>query len=412
MKKHYVRTTLFLLLLAQLAAHAGGFQLNTQGVRQLGMAHTGTGLAMDGSVLFFNPGQLPFLKNRFVVTGGVSFLLPRTIYKEPEPGFYREYMVPNTSTPVHLYAAFRADSASRFAFGLGVYNPYGSRAQWPSGWKGQFIIREISLTTFYIQPTAAYRITDWLSAGAGFVYATGSFSLAKGVPVQNMQEEYGDAVLEGAASGMGWNAGLAARFKQGLSFGLSMRSGVQVEVSDGNADFTVPASVATNFPDGKFSTKLRLPSTISFGAGYTKDKLQLALDINRTGWSSYDTLNIDFEQNTEKLADVHSAREYKDVFTVRLGANYIINEHVEVRGGLYFDQTPVQNGYLTPETPDSDRIGITAGTTYNINEKIGINLFYLYTQGKNRTDTNLETGFSGTYKTIANGFGASVAVQF
>ena len=155
-----------------------------------------------------------------------------------------------------------------------------------------------------------------------------------------------------------------------------------------------------------------MPSTISFGAGYTKDKLQLALDINRTGWSSYDTLNIDFEQNTDKLADVHSARMYKDVFTFRLGANYIINEHVEVRGGLYFDQTPVQDGYLTPETPDSDRIGITAGTTYNINEKIGINLFYLFTQGKNRTDTNLETGFSGTYKTIANGFGASVAVQF
>lgn len=411
MIKRYAFVTI-LSLLTQLAAQAGGFQLNTQGVRQLGMAHTGTALAMDGSVLFFNPGQLPFLKNRFVVTGGVSFLLPRTIYKEPQPGFYHEYMVPNTSTPVHLYAAFRPDTASRLAFGLGVYNPYGSRAQWPSDWKGQFIIREISLTTFYIQPTVAYRITDWLSAGVGGVYATGSFSLAKGVPVQNMQEEYGDASLSGSASGTGWNAGLAARFKQGLSFGLSMRSGVQVEVGSGTADFTVPSALEEYFPDGKFSTKLRLPSTISLGAAYTKNKWQLALDINRTGWSSYDTLHIDFEQNTEKLADVHSAREYKDVMTFRFGANYKINEHVEVRSGVYFDQTPVQDGYLTPETPDSDRIGITAGGTYNINSKLGVNLFYLYTQGSNRTDTNLETGFSGTYKTIANGFGASIAVQF
>lgn len=399
------------LLFSSSALIAGGFQLNTHGSRQLGMAHTGTGLHLDASSVLFNPGAIAFQQQNWIAAGGVSFIMPRTIYQEPAPGIYHTYMVSHTATPVNLYLSFRPDS-SRFAFGLGVYNPYGSRAEWPSDWKGQFIIREISLKTFYIQPTAAVRITDWLSAGAGFVYATGNFSLAKGVPVQNQSGEWGDAELEGDASGFGWNAGIYGKFGEHFSAGITMRSGVAVEVNNGTADFTVPAALADYFPDGTFTTKLKLPSTISAGLGYTNGKWKLALDLNRTGWSSYDTLSIDFAQNTDKLEDVHSARLYKDVFTLRLGAEYVMNEKIQLRAGFYLDQTPVQDGYLTPETPDTDRFGITAGSTYNFNEHFCVNLFYLYTQGGQRSDTNLETGFSGKYQTKVNSFGAGIACSF
>lgn len=410
MIKRYA-TSLFFLFLSCSVIRAGGFQLNTHGIRQLGMAHTGTGLMMDASGIFFNPGGLAFQQNKWMIAGGASFIMPRTIYEEPDPGFYHTYMVSHVANPLNLYLSFHPDS-SRFAFGIGVYNPYGSRAEWPEQWKGQFIIREISLKTFYIQPTASVRITDWLSAGAGFVYATGSFSLAKGVPVQNQSAEYGDAELEGDASGFGWNAGLYGKFGDHFSAGITMRSGVAVQVANGKADFTVPSSLAEYFPDGSFTTELRLPSTISAGLGYSTDKWKFALDVNRTGWSSYDTLNIDFAQNTDKLDDVHSARMYKDVFTVRIGANYSVNKKLELRAGFYLDQTPVQDGYLTPETPDTDRFGITAGSSYQFTDQISANIFYLFTQGGYRTDTNLETGFSGTYKTIVNSFGAGIACSF
>lgn len=404
-------TSAFFLLLTCSVIRAGGFQLNTHGCRQLGMAHTGTGLFMDASSLFFNPGALGFQQKNWMIAGGASFIMPRTIYQEPRPGIYSEYMVPHTATPINLYLTFHPDS-SRFAFGIGVYNPYGSRAEWPAQWKGQFIIREISLETFYIQPTAAVRITDWLSAGAGFVYATGSFSLAKGVPVQNQSGDYGDAELKGDASGFGWNAGLYGKFGEHFSAGITMRSGVSVEVANGNADFTVPTALADYFPDGSFTTKLNLPSVISAGLGYSTEKWKFALDVNRTGWSSYDTLNIDFATNTDKLDDVHSARLYKDVFTLRAGANYTLNNKLELRAGFYLDQTPVQDGYLTPETPDTDRFGITAGSSIHFTEKISANVFYLFTMGGQRTDTNLETGFSGTYQTIVNSFGAGIACSF
>lgn len=411
MVKRYISIFL-LLVLAAGPAFAGGFQLNVQGGRQLGMAHTGTGLATDGAGLFFNPGSIVFLDSGWQIVGGVSLLMPRTIYVEPAPGNYRTYMVAHTATPVHFYATYHPASFSRMAFGIGVYNPYGSSAAWPSSWKGQFIIRSISLETFYIQPTAAFKISDWLSAGAGFVYASGSFRLEKGIPVQNQSAEYGTASLSGGASGFGWNGGLYAKFGEHWSAGLSMRSGVKVEVGSGRADFTVPTDLKDYFPDGSFTTKLHLPSTITAGIGYTTGKWKFALDINRTGWSSYDTLSIDFATNTDKLEDVHSARMYKDVFTFRAGANYSLNDKLDLRAGVYFDQTPVQDGYLTPETPDSDRIGLTCGATYSLPSQFRLSLFGLYTQGGLRTDTNLETGFSGSYKTIAVGFGGGITYSF
>jgi long-chain fatty acid transport protein len=118
-------------------------------------------------------------------------------------------------------------------------------------------------------------------------------------------------------------------------------------------------------------------------------------------------LRIDFATNTDKLEDVHDARCYKDVFISRIGAEYTICEKVAVRGGMYYDISPVQNGYLTPETPDSNRMGLTCGATVYFGEKFSTDISLLYIEGMKRTDTNLETGFSGTYKTkvLAPGIG-------
>ena len=48
------------MLLSGSQLYAGGFQLNLQGSRQLGMGHTGTGLVYDAATLFFNPGGMSF----------------------------------------------------------------------------------------------------------------------------------------------------------------------------------------------------------------------------------------------------------------------------------------------------------------------------------------------------------------
>lgn len=384
---------------------AGGFQVNAQGQRQMGMGHTGTGLLHnDASYLFFNPGAGIYIDRRVTVTAGASFLKPRVVYLEPAPGVYQSEMVHNTGTPFEFFAAWRT---GRFAIGAAVYTPFGSRAQWPDDWKGQFLIREIDLKTIFIQPTLTYKLNDYIGIGAGFVYATGSFSLRKGVPAQNQNGEYGEGNLDGSAKGMGYNVGIFFRANDVWSAGISYRSSVAVSVNGGSAEFTVPSSLSEYFPTTTFNTELKLPSVLNAGVGFSSGAWKAAADFNYIGWSSYDSLRIDFADNTDKLADIASPREYTNAWIVRVGVQYQAVARINVRLGAYYDKSPVKAGYLTPETPDADRIGITAGSTIVLTDHLQFDLSFLFIEGMKRTDTNLETQFSGTYKSrvLAPGFG-------
>jgi long-chain fatty acid transport protein len=322
-------------------------------------------------------------------------------------------MVHNVGTPFTLYAVYKIKNNYKWNFGLGVYTPFGSRAQWPSDWKGQFLTREIDLKVIFIQPTFSYKINDKIGIGAGFVFAGGNFSLKKGIPVQDTMENYGEASLDGKAQGVGFNGGIYFKMNEKWSFGLDYRSSVKVDVEKGNASFTVPSSLAQYFPTTTFSSSITLPSVISAGAGFIpNEKLKFAFDVNRIGWSSYDTLSFHFTDTTSKLQDVHSPRGYKDVFIFRAGVQYQLKENLFLRAGSYYDMTPVRDGYLTPETPDANRIGLSAGASWKINKHINIYFSLLYIEGMNRTDTNLETGFSGTYKTKVVVPGLAVEVLF
>lgn len=392
---------------------AGGFQINLQGQKQTGMGHAGTGLCMDNATILFNPGAMSFLDSLRGFTLGASFIMPRTTYLEPYPGTYTSNIEKNTGTPITLYAVYKFKKTAKWNVGLGVYNPFGSKVQWPDDWKGQFLIREIDLKTFFIQPTVSYKLNDKIGLGVGFVYATGSFALRKGVPIQDTLGNYGEGTLDGKASGYGFNAGIYFKANEKLSIGFDYRSQVNVSVDGGSAEFTVPSSVSNYFPTTTFSTGLSLPQVATLGVGYKfNSKLTMALDVNFIGWKSYDSLIIDFADNTDKLKDIHSAREYQNSYIFRLGAQYELNEKWSARLGAYYDMSPVKAGYLTPETPDADKIGITAGATFKVTKKIFVDASLLYIEGLKRSDINLENQFGGTYKSKAVVPGIAISYVF
>ncbi len=403
-----------LIIAALVTSHcfAGGFQVNLQGQKQTGMGHAGTGLLTDNACVFFNPGAMSMLDSLISVSAGGSFIFPRITFVDQASG-YEAHTVNHIGTPITLYATLKIHKKGKWNFGLGIYNPFGSIVQYPDDWKGQFLLREINLKTFFIQPTVSVKVTDKLGIGVGFVYAFGSFSLREALPLQDSTGKYGEANLNGKASGYGFNAGIYYKVNEKLSLGLDYRSQVNVKISGGTADFTVPSSVGYLFPNTTFSSQLGLPSTLTLGAGYiATTKLKLALDINYIGWKSYDSLNIVFTDHTDQLKDIHSPRCYHNTFIFRLGGQYQLNDNWTVRLGGYFDMTAANAGYLTPETPDENKIGITTGASYKITNRLHVDASFLYIEGLKRTDTNTEKQFTGTYKEKALVPGVSLEYVF
>ena len=407
---YFYKLLVFIFLTTPALMSSQGFQVNLQGQKQQGMGGAGTALMQDAASLFFNPGGASFVHGNSVNLG-VTPTIARGAYMDAATNQISRTNSP-ISTPFAAYGLFELKDSSKLKLGLAVYTPFGSTVQWEDNWTGRFALTRLELRAIFYQPTVSYRINDKIGIGAGFVYASGKVNLQKDIPVIDQNGNYGHAELNGKASGYGFNAGIYFKPIEKLSIGLTYRSKIDMKVNNGQATFKVPASLAVNFPDGKFSSSLPLPNVTTLGFAYNiNSKLDVALDINYVGWKAYDTLSFDYENNTTSLIDTKSARMYKNTFAFRGGAQYKINTNFSARFGLAYGITPVQNGYVTPETPDANRINYTAGIGYELGKHLKIDASFLFTHLE-RKDTNLETNLSGTFKTNVCAPGISIGYKF
>ncbi len=384
---------------------AGGYGVALQSQKFLGMAHAGTGLYLDGSAIFFNPGALSQQQNRWEFTFGVHPLLSKGHYQNRET---RATSVTDNpvGTPVELYASYKINE--HFTAGLGFYTPFGSGVTWPKGWEGRALISEIKLKTYFVQPTLSYQVNDWLSVGAGLVVAMGDVLLKKDIPAINS-----DLTLEGKAdTGFGYNVGVYLQPSEKLSIGISYRSKIEMEVNDKTATFAVPKSLSTTIaPNDTFSATLPMTSSLNLGAAYRfSEKLTVAADINFNNWSEYEQLLVKFNKNTALTAP--QERNYKNTVTLRLGAQYMFNEKITGRAGFYYDPSPVRKNFFSPETPSMHNLGFTLGGSIQATKRLGIDCSLLIINGLERYVGYEKDNFFGDFRSFAISPGIGITYSF
>lgn len=402
------------LLVAMLAitgiSFGQGYQVNLQGQVQQGMGSAGAALPIGASSMFYNPGASAFVNRNDIEIGGTG-VISNILYTDANNGESWRSNSP-VGTPFAAYGLFKPSDSSNIRLGLAVYTPFGSTVSYEDEWTGRFALTRLELMSIFVQPTVSFKITDQISLGAGLIYSYGKVNLQRDLPITFANGDYASAELAGQGHGFGFNTGLFYKPSDLLSFGLSYRSEINMNVDNGQATFNVPESLDSNFPDGAFASSLPLPQVVTLGVGLTPNSSwTYALDVNYVGWSSYDTLAFDYENNTESLEDTKSAREYKNAFAFRAGSQYILKDKYIFRLGLSYAITPVQEGYVTPETPDNNRLSYTAGLGYLVFERFKIDASLLFTKLE-RTDTNIETNLSGTFKTIVFAPGLSLNYSF
>jgi long-chain fatty acid transport protein len=410
-------------LLVSSALYGGGYQINEHGARATGMGGAFVARASDPSAIFFNAAGLGFQQG-INVLAGTTLIFPSTTFTGPGAATTETKMVSQVFYPSNLYATYSLND--KIVFGLGVYSPYGLGSEWPNDWVGRKASVKTDLQTFYINPTAAYKINDQLSVGVGVSYVlanakikyrVGTYSsLAPPTPATND----GTVGLEGTGNGISFNAGVIYKPMEKLSLGASYRSLVKLEFS-GDVTFTDMQSLQSFFPGGTGTVTLPMPSNLQVGAAYeVTPELTVEADFQYVGWSSYDQLGITIPNGPAAPAalggqplqksSTPSVKNWKDAYMIRLGGEYKLNKQIDVRAGYILDKTPQPKGVMEPMLPDAERNDISVGGGYMINEKLRVDASYLLVLFADRTSTM--TVFPGTYKSSANLFSVNVGYTF
>ncbi|MCB0835184.1 MAG: outer membrane protein transport protein [Bacteroidetes bacterium] len=411
-KSHFL---CFLLSMIYLHMSGGGFQLFYHGQRQTGMGNAGTGLALDGSSIFFNPGSLVFNRSNSVQLG-TNAIFTNTSFLENPNSIYQANMDTLLFTPIHFYTVWQGKKKvqeRKWSFGLGINNPFLGGSKWQDDWNGKFISQELAINTFFMQPTASYKLTQQIGLGVGFSLGFLSFLSRRAIEVDGQGGRVGSVRLSGTGNGLGLNAGLFIQANERLSLGLSYRTPIFVNLKKGSVRFDVPESLRDVFPDTQFNTDITLPGTLNIGIGYRPDeKWTLAFDINFTGWQTYDSLIFDFAIPIKQLQKHPEEKAYQKSASFRMGGEYEVSPKFKFRAGAYFDQSPVPDGFVSPELPDANRIGLSAGLGLNFAPNLEIDLSYLFEYTGERTSFLSQSQFGGTYRSGTNVYGLGIRYNF
>ena len=407
-------TTVVTCLLVTSSILAGGFQINEQGARAMGMANAFTGVANNPSAIFFNPAGITQL-NGTQFLGGVSIIAPSVKFIGPSPLTKEWKMDSQIFTPFDFYATHQF--SEKFYAGLSVNNQYGLGTKWPSDWIGNQLAIDTEIKSFFFTPVVAYKFSDQFSLSVGAVIAVANVKIVNAIvhPLTNKPDV--QVELKGDNTSFGFTAGLMYQPTKQVSLGLSYRSEVKFDfkgtATSTPAGFNHPllGGAYIAFPNGDVTAPLTTPQNITFGLGIMPSPdLTLAADFQYVGWSSYDKLeitfsNYDLDPTTPGMQGVESVdRKYQNTFIIRGGAEYKTSDVLALRGGLFFDKNPIKDEYVEPQLPDGNRLGVNVGLGYKFTPKFGVDFAYLLLIVAERDVTNSVFHFNGTYKNMINVF--------
>ena len=399
-------------------AMAAGFQNSAQSATATAMGAMGTGNPDEPNASFYNPSIMP-MREGFDIYLGDTILIPSSDYTSPDGGYTAETQT-QIFPPPNLHAAY---STGSFAVGLGLTFPYGAGIAWDDDWVGREAIRSQTLQTFDINPNVAYRFAPLrLSLAAGLQVVRGSVDLANTVILREGESPREvQARLGGAGWGVGGTAAVTFQPTPELTLALNYRSRVTVDF-DGNARFEGEEGTPfeRTFVDQPIETSITLPDTLTLGVGWDLDQFFVGLDITYTAWSTYDRIEVAFQQDCPPGAQTCEPGEttppdialeplWEDAIALRLGGQYEPLMGLKLRLGGAFDMTPIPDETLSPSLPGNNRVAGSLGAGYEI-WNFRFDLAYQYVAVLERTVDN--DTLAGTYNTNAHVIGISLGYGF
>ena len=406
MRRDNVLTPLLVLLLAALlvglpvrAAWAGGLWVYEHGTPEVGTANAGTAArAEDASTAANNPAGMARLEKPEVMV--TLQPLVTDLQFRPGPGTTTNGPNGDGSLVLPTGGLFYVQPLGkdwRVGLSLGSYSGLG--AKYEDDWVGRYYVQESVFLTLSAMPTISYRVTDWLSIGAGLMvqYAAMKAKLALNNTVfgSDGQMEY-----KGDSFGVGGSVGILVEPWKGTRFGLTYLSPVQHEFEDtpqfSNAISPINQTLAAR--TGQLQLKMTMPQQVMFSA-YHEITPQWAVmgNLGWQNWTKFGYVGLSITSTaTDATVSTNTNAQYDDTFHIAVGAHYRFHPQWRVTAGFAYDSSPVGDADRTVVLPLDRQFRYSAGLIYDLNERITMGLAYTFLDGGSASVNQTRGPLAGT----------------
>ncbi|MEM7424895.1 MAG: outer membrane protein transport protein [Pseudomonadota bacterium] len=383
----------FTLILSGLSsdAEAAGFYVREQSTSALmsgfaGSASRGT----DASHLFYNPATI--IKNRKLdITSDYRVFLPDVKIRATAATTPLGMAAGGTPTTGNMADAaalapsFFASYAltDSLSIGVGGSGPFAVDISTNQAWLGRFQVTKSRMTAFNFNPVGAYRLTDWLTVGAGLQVQYFDVNLQNGQIAPPIPGA-GTGFLRGDDVNVGFTAGVLLEPTESTTIGIGYRSRIKHKLKgrSGIQGLPIP-QVPSRF---NITTPDILTASISHDVN---ESFSLHGTFEWANWSLFDAIVV----QTPGLTTVRP-QGWEDTYSGFGGATYKINDRTVVGAGLGYT-TAVTDGGTSSISPDGDRLTIAAGISHRVMDSMTIKAGYEHVFFSD-TNISIPPGPSGT----------------
>jgi len=448
MKNHLRRARVAAAVAAGLALAAGqaqgaGFALQESSASGLGNAYAGGAARVDDAgTVWSNPAGMGKL-DRMSAVLGIGFVTPSFKFKDDGSAPAAFQPLGGTggdagSTNYVPNAYFVVPLNKQFAFGIGVTAPFGLVTEYDQTWIGRFQGVKSDVKTINVNPAFSWRVNDQFSVGVGVDWqkidatftsqVNYSAGLAQAAGIAAAQGLIPAALVptivaatpgleshsnvDGNDTAWGWNIGFMWDVSPATTLGAHYRSSLKYHLN-GNVGFDNPAlptlppalapvvgllatQVNANLANGGITADIELPDIVNASVFHRlNDKWDVMADVQWTRWSTVKDLT--FVRTTGAVLQT-TPENFDDSWRVAVGANYHYSDAWLFRGGLAWDQSPVNTADRTVRLPDEDRYWLSLGAQWKMNSNVRFDAGFTYIW-VNSPDISQNAG-----STAANGF--------
>jgi long-chain fatty acid transport protein len=289
----------------------------------------------------------------------------------------------NIAAPALVGATYLAyEAMPNIVLSLGMTSPFGLTTKPDHVYAGSIFHERSQIFTINLNPTVAFKLTDWLAVGVGgqVQYFDGTLKRRSGVAADSP-----NAVFEARDLDIGYTAGIMITPSDRTQIGIGFRSAIHHDLKGSSYVVAGPgAALGSVHVEADVVTPETV--TLSLRQGIT-DRLTFLATAEWTNWSRLEkgltvvctnsnAVPVLCPGGNKSIASFEPLG-WDDGWIVSAGGEFDYSERLKLRGGLAYEQSPIRSpDERTPRVPDNDRIWASIGASYKWSEATTLDFAY------------------------------------